>query len=91
MDACGGESNPQHVLLRRDVLGGGDAFQVTHVAKGGKLNILEKTISLKAPAMLVTFDLSRDEKREKQQSGQRGREERVHIATVYGGRVYGCC
>lgn len=33
MDACGGESDPQHVLLCRDVLGHSDAFQVTHVAK----------------------------------------------------------
>lgn len=36
MDAGGGESNSQHVLLRGDVLGGGNAFQVTHVAERGK-------------------------------------------------------
>lgn len=33
MDACGGESNPKHVLLSRDVIRGGNAVQVTHVAE----------------------------------------------------------
>lgn len=33
MDARGGESNPQHVLLSGDVVRGGDAVQVTHVAE----------------------------------------------------------
>lgn len=33
VDARGGEPNPQHVLLRGDVVGGGDALQVAHVAE----------------------------------------------------------
>lgn len=36
MDAGSGESNSQHILLRGDVLGGGDAFKLTHVAERGK-------------------------------------------------------
>lgn len=32
MDARGGESNTQHILLHRDVIGGRDAVQITHVA-----------------------------------------------------------
>lgn len=70
MDACGGESDPQHVLLRGDVLGGGDAFKVTHVAERGELKskVLKKKkkIAFKAIATLVTFDLSWAERREKQ-------------------------
>lgn len=33
MDACGGESNSQHILFCRDVVGGRDAVQITHVAE----------------------------------------------------------
>lgn len=33
MDACGGESNSQHILFCGDVVGGGDAVQVIHVAE----------------------------------------------------------
>lgn len=33
MDARGGESNSQHVLFGGDVVRGGDAVQVTHVAE----------------------------------------------------------
>ena len=39
MDACGGESNSQHVLFCGDVVLDGDAIQITHVAEregGGK-------------------------------------------------------
>lgn len=35
MDARGGESNAQHVLLCGDVVRCGDAVQVAHVAEGG--------------------------------------------------------
>lgn len=33
MDACSGESNSQHVLLCGDIVWGGNAVQVTHVAE----------------------------------------------------------
>lgn len=33
MDARGGESNSQHVLFRGDVVLGGDAVQIIHVAE----------------------------------------------------------
>lgn len=36
MDARGGESNSQHVLFCGDVVRGGDAVQVAHVAEGEK-------------------------------------------------------
>lgn len=36
VDACGGESHPQHVLLRGDVVQGGDPVQVVHVAEAGE-------------------------------------------------------
>lgn len=33
MDACSGESNSQHILFCGDIVRGGNAFQVTHVAE----------------------------------------------------------
>lgn len=36
MDARGGESNSQHVLFCGDVVRGGDAFQIVHVAETEK-------------------------------------------------------
>lgn len=33
MDACGGESNSQHILFCGDVVWGGDAVEISHVAK----------------------------------------------------------
>lgn len=42
MDACGGESNSEHVLLRGNVVWGRDAVQVTHVADGEKKKVSER-------------------------------------------------
>lgn len=54
MDACSGESNSQHVLLCGDIVWGGNAVQITHVAEREIKKVLFRAVVKHMTSVYIT-------------------------------------